>query len=245
MSTQSSHKDKPILSFDHVSYAYEQDSEVIVHDLSLSLFPQTFTGIVGPSGAGKSTLLRLSVGLEKPTSGSITNNARTRMIFQDAALLPWRTVRENVLLGFTGLTLGKHEKEKRLHEELATLGLTDYKNVYPRDLSGGQRQRVGIARALVSDPEMLLLDEPFSALDVETTSRLSEELLEIFAKRSITMLMVSHNIEDTVALADEILVFAQGVILHKVPVMFPRPRNLGDPEVERLIKEVKKFIPRA
>jgi NitT/TauT family transport system ATP-binding protein len=165
------------------------------------------------------------------------------MIFQDAALLPWRTVHDNVHLGFSGTTGSKHEHAKRIHTELENLGLTDFANVYPRDLSGGQRQRVGIARALVSDPELLLLDEPFSALDVETTEHLSKELLQIFAERDITMLMVSHSIEDAVLLADEILVFSGGTISHKISIDLPRPRNREDVHIEHLVKEVKKLIP--
>jgi NitT/TauT family transport system ATP-binding protein len=187
--------------------------------------------------------MRLATGLEKASSGTVTNPSRTRMIFQNAALLPWRTVRENVHLGFTGTPGTRKQHEKRIHDELASLGLADFKDVYPRDLSGGQRQRVGIARALVSDPDLLLLDEPFSALDVETTERLSEELLQIFAARNITMFMVSHSIEDAVLLADEIFVFSGGTISHKVLVTFPRPRNREDAHVEKLVKEVKHMIP--
>ena len=164
-------------------------------------------------------------------------------IFQDATLLPWRTVRENVHLGFAGTPGTKKEHKKRVTEELANLGLTDFADVYPRDLSGGQRQRVGIARALVSDPELLWLDEPFSALDVETTEHLSQELLQIYAKRNITMFMVSHNIEDAVLLAGEIFVFSGGKISHKVPVTLPRPRNRESSAVEHLVKEVKGYIP--
>jgi NitT/TauT family transport system ATP-binding protein len=234
---------KSILSFENVSFSYEPHLPLIMRNVSFDLAPKTFTAIVGPSGGGKSTLLNLTVGLQKPISGVVTNNARTRMIFQNAALLPWRTVKENVHLGFSGTKGSKKEHEKRIHEELANLGLADFANVYPRDLSGGQRQRVGIARALVSDPELLLLDEPFSALDVETTEHLSLELLDIFTNRNITMLMVSHNIEDAVMLADEIFVFSGGVISHRVPISLPRPRNRESQAVEHLVKRVKGFIP--
>ncbi len=232
-----------MLEFDNVSFTYDVHDPIVAHDVSFKLKPRSFTTIVGPSGGGKSTLLGLTTGLLKATGGTVTNPSRTRMIFQNAALLPWRTVRENMHLGFTG-TPGSHkEHEKRLHNELANLGLADFKDVYPRDLSGGQRQRVGIARALVSDPELLLLDEPFSALDVETTEKLSEELLQIFAARNITMFMVSHSIEDAVLLADEIFVFSGGTIAHKIPVTLPRPRNREDVQVEKMVKEVKRLIP--
>lgn len=243
MITELQPEGKPILSFDTVSFAYEPNLPVVMHDVSFTLPRHSFTAIVGPSGGGKSTLLRLTIGLEKVSAGTIVNNARTRMIFQSGALLPWRTVKENVHLGFSGTHGSKHVHAKRVHEELANLGLTAFADVYPRDLSGGQRQRVGIARALVSDPDLLLLDEPFSALDVETTQRLSEELLQIFAARDITMLMVSHNIDDAVMLADEILVFSGGTISHKVPVSLPRPRDREDAHVLKMIKEVKGLIP--
>jgi NitT/TauT family transport system ATP-binding protein len=209
------------LTFDNVSFAYDPHLPTVVHDTSFVLKPRTFTTIVGPSGGGKSTLLALTCGLQKPSGGRVINPSRTRMIFQNAALLPWRTVQQNMHLGFTG-TPGTHkEHEKRIHDELANLGLADFKDVYPRDLSGGQRQRVGIARALVSDPDLLLLDEPFASLDVETTEHLSDELL----------------------LADEIFVFSGGTISHKIPVTFARPRNREDVHVEKMVKEVKKLIP--
>lgn len=231
------------LLFKNVSFSYDVHDPVIVKDVSFELKPRTFTAIVGPSGGGKSTLLRLAIGLSKPNSGMVTNPLRTRMIFQNAGLLPWRTVYENTLLGFTGMQLSKNEQEKRAKVELENLGLTTLANAYPRDLSGGQRQRVGIARALVSNPELMLLDEPFSALDVETTERLLEELLRIFAERNVTMLMVSHSIEDAVVLADEVFIFAHQGIARRIKILLPHPRNREGVEEQRLIKEIKKNIP--
>jgi len=243
--SQSNNQSEPVLSFSNVCFAYEMHGPLVMHDASFKLKHRSFSAIVGPSGAGKSTLLRLAVGLEQPISGTVVNTARTRMIFQDAALLPWRTVRENVHLGFTGAPGTHRDHEKRVREELENLGLTAFVHAYPRDLSGGQRQRVGIARALVSDPDLLLLDEPFSALDFETSEHLSQELLQIFANRNITMLMVTHNIEDAALLADEIFVFSNKTISHKVPVTLARPRDREDIHIEKIVREVKKFIRQA
>jgi NitT/TauT family transport system ATP-binding protein len=236
-------KTLPILSYENVSLTYEQHTKPVMQNVSFEIYPQTFTTIVGPSGSGKSSLLNIAIGLKKPTHGMINRTARTRMIFQNAALLPWRTVRQNVHLGFTGTSESSHEHVKRIHAELVSLGLSEFANVYPRELSGGQRQRVGIARALVSDPELLLLDEPFSALDIGTIEHLSRELLTIFATREITMVMVSHNIEDSVLLSDEIVVFAGGTIAHKIPINLSRPRVRDDVHVQKLVREIKNLMP--
>ena len=230
------------ITFSDVSFGYEPNTPIILKDVSFTLKRGSFGAIVGPSGGGKSTLLKLSVGIQKPLKGTVVNTARTRMIFQDGALLPWRTVRENVHLGFSGAPGTKRDHYARIQKELASLGLEEFTHNYPRDLSGGQRQRVGIARALVADPELLLLDEPFSALDFETSEHLSKELLQIFSERNITMLMVTHNIEDAALLADEIFVFTGGTISHQLSVPLARPRNRQDVHVEKIVKEVKKLI---
>lgn len=233
----------PILTFENVSFRYVPHQPPVLKDISLSLEPTSFVAIVGPSGCGKSTILRLAAGLAKPSGGKVMNKAKTRMVFQNSALLPWRTVLGNVRVGFQGLGLTDHEKKKRALAELSDLGIRDFAKQYPRELSGGQRQRVGIARALVSEPELLLLDEPFSALDVETSRRLSEEILEIYEARCIAMLMVSHSIEDAVMLADEVLVCAAGGIKKRVPVHLPRPRSVDDPHVKKLVQEIRSSIP--
>lgn len=235
--------EKPILAFDNVTFSYEPQLPEIIHDVSFSLEPKSFTVIVGPSGSGKSTILRLAIGLDKPQKGTVSLSARTRMIFQSGALLPWATVLENVLIGFTGLTVSEKEQQKLAMEALAELGIETLASAYPRALSGGQRQRVGIARALVSEPELMLLDEPFSALDIETSERLAHELLAIAAKKGMTMLMVSHSIDDAVMLADRIFVFKDGVIAHSVDVTAPRPRKRGDAYIELTIDKVRRLLP--
>jgi NitT/TauT family transport system ATP-binding protein len=231
------------LSFKNVSFAYDPSLPEIIHDVSLECAPSSFTVIVGPSGSGKSTILRLAIGLMKAGKGSVSLTARTRMIFQSGALLPWATALENVLVGFTGLNVSPAEQKKKALAALAELGIHELSGAYPRALSGGQRQRVGIARALVSEPELLLLDEPFSALDTDTADRLSDELLAIHTKNKTTMLMVSHSIEDAVVLADTILVFKGGVIAHTIPVDIARERKRDDPEVMHLVQKIKGLLP--
>ena len=235
----------PTLEFKKVRFTYDPALPEVVHSASFVLTPGSITVIVGPSGGGKSTLLKLAIGLDKATGGEIVGTPRTRMIFQSGALLPWNTVEENVRLGFTGVSTSASEQEKALTTALTELGIDTHRTAYPRALSGGQRQRVGIARALVSAPELLLLDEPFSALDVETSRKLADELLALHAKKSMTMLMVSHSVEDAVALADTILVFQGGNIAHTLPIMLPRPRSRSDADFLNLVEEVRGFIPDA
>jgi NitT/TauT family transport system ATP-binding protein len=233
---------KSIVTFDSVKYAYAPGLPTVIKDVSFKLPAKSFTVVVGPSGSGKSTLLALAVGLAKPTHGSVDVSAKVRMIFQSGGLLPWRTVADNVRLGFTGMTIDARDAERRTKEVLTELGIDAYEKCYPRELSGGQRQRVGIARALVSEPELLLLDEPFSALDAETTLRL-RLIIESIYRKGIAMFMVSHSIEDAVLLADEVLVVANGCVMKRVPVTIPRPRRAEDAAVRMLVSEVRRLIP--
>ena len=165
------------------------------------------------------------------------------MVFQNGALLPWRSVLDNVRIGFTGLGLSISEENRIARAELEMLGIGNYADSYPRALSGGQRQRVGIARALVSRPDLLLLDEPFSALDAETSTELGQELLKILASQPITMLMVSHSIEDAVLLADTVFVCSEGSISTKIPIGLPRPRNSYDTPVQQIVVRIKHMLP--
>lgn len=163
----------------------------VLNDLSISFEEGSFNILVGKSGCGKSTILKIIMDLEKVDSGHIFNKNKCSMVFQNSALLPWRTVYENILLALENENLlTKGEVDKKVLEAIELMELSLFKDVYPRDLSGGQRQRVGIVRALVSGASVLLLDEPFSALDAETTEYLHKKLLDIWQDKKLTIIMV-------------------------------------------------------
>jgi NitT/TauT family transport system ATP-binding protein len=204
-----------MIEIDHVSLAFSRDGAEtpVLQDFSLTLEQGTFAVIVGPSGVGKSTLLRVVAGLLPPTSGTarITNTPDPRrrgygFVFQDARLLPWRRVLANVELGLEGLAIDRSDVRRRAEEALALVGLAGYGNRWPFELSGGQRQRVGIARALAVDPDVLLMDEPFGALDAITRTMLQDELVRIWEQNRKTVLFVTHDLDEATYLADRVLV---------------------------------------
>ncbi len=243
--TNLNNMEKSLVTLTNVSFAYEPHLPTVFEKVDFSVKEGSFTVLVGPSGCGKSTLLRLISSLDIAQSGRVVNTARTRMVFQGAALLPWYTARENVEIGLTGMNLSKDIKKTKALQALKELGIDALADAYPRHLSGGQRQRVGIARALVSNPELLLLDEPFSALDIETTRKLLDEVLRIHRDKhmTMTMIMVSHSIDDAVLLADTILVVGDKHIAETIHISLPYPRNINDVHVEALIEQVRKALP--
>jgi NitT/TauT family transport system ATP-binding protein len=213
------------------------------HDgVDLRLEAATFTALIGPSGCGKSTVLRLIAGLLAPSSGSVSVGGRAParvaaehrlgVAFQDDALLPWLDARGNVALPFRAAR--RPVDDARVEELLGLVGLHEFARAYPRELSGGMRQRVAIARALALDPEVLLLDEPFGALDAVTRRHLNLELQRIWSERAITTLLVTHSVDEAVFLADRVVVMSPrpGRVRSVVDLAFPRPRSralLSDP----------------
>ncbi|OYD85427.1 ABC transporter ATP-binding protein [Azospirillum brasilense] len=196
-----------------VAIGYGAESPPVLVDVDLSVERGSFVAIVGPSGVGKSTLLRVVAGLHTARAGAVTIHETKKpghrpvsLVFQDARLLPWRRVAKNVRFGLEGLPISTAEREERVAAALRLVRLDDYGRRWPYELSGGQRQRVGIARALAVDPDILLMDEPFGALDAITRHSLQDELLRIHRETGKTVLFVTHDLEEAVHLADRIIV---------------------------------------
>ncbi len=225
-------------------------SQLLVLDgLSLALAEGEIVGLLGRSGSGKSTLLRLIAGLARPSAGSISYLGQQivepapgiAMVFQNFALFPWMTVLENVQLGLEALRLPQSEIRARALAAIDLIGLDGYESAYPRELSGGMRQRVGFARALVVHPNILLMDEPFSALDVLTAETLRTDFLELWGDRRLPIkgvILVTHNIEEAVLMCDRILVFSAspGQIVEEIKVDLPQPRNRLDARFRELVE---------
>ena len=228
-----------MLRLDHLHKQFDT-GVVALADVSLRVQPAEIVALVGTSGCGKSTLLRLVAGLDVPTSGQIFindealagPNAAVGVVFQEPRLMPWLSVRDNVRFGLAHLA--GSEQEARTAAVLARVGLSDFADALPRQLSGGMAQRVAIARALVARPQLLLLDEPFSALDPFTKMDLQEHLLRIWADDRPTLLLVTHDLEEALVLADRIVVLRghPGRIHETVRVDLPRPRQRTDAEFQ-------------
>ena len=205
-----------------------------VEDVSFTVDPGEFLCIVGPSGCGKSTLLRLLSGLLLPDRGQVQLHGQPLegpsyhigLVFQKANLMPWRTVLDNVRLPLEVLRIPASETKKRAIQALELVGLMEFANNHPQELSGGMAQRVAIARALAHEPEVLLLDEPFGALDALTRERLNQELMQVWEISRKTVVMVTHDIREAVFLADRVLVLTQrpGRVAAMIPVNLARPR---------------------
>lgn len=230
----------PII-FSKVNKIYEKNSNIkVLSDFNLSINQGEFFCLVGPSGCGKSTILKIIAGLEKPSSGEVIRPDQVGMVFQTGALLPWLTVKGNIAFAAKMKGFGPEKVKNLTNQYLKMVNLDSFRNKYPRELSGGQRQRVGIARALSVESEVLLMDEPFSALDPSTTEELHNDLLQIWQKTKKTIVMVSHLVEEAVSLADRIGIMKTGRLESIVPIQLPRPRVEEQknffPEVEKIRK---------
>jgi NitT/TauT family transport system ATP-binding protein len=218
-------------------------------DVDMTIREGEFLCIVGPSGCGKSTLLTLISGLERPTMGTIDLRGKPIegpgpdrvVIFQDAALFPWLTVLGNVEFGLRLHKMSRKERRAYALEVIEMVGLTKFKDAYTHELSGGMKQRVAIARGLVINPEILLMDEPFAALDAQTRDLLHDELQEIWARTKKTILFVTHNVREAACLGDRILLLSPhpGRIKKEYVIDLPRPRQIEDPGVMEIVRTVQ------
>ncbi len=243
-----------LLSAEQVSKTFPISAggeQTVLETVSLTVSQGEVVALLGRSGSGKSTLLRILAGLITPSSGKVLRhgialrgpNPDVAMVFQSFALLPWLTVQENAELGLAARGASKDESEKAAMHALDMVGLEGFEGAYPKELSGGMRQRVGFARAFVMKPDVLMMDEPFSALDVLTAENLRGEISDLWEKGSFpskSILLVTHNIEEAILLADRIVVLGTnpGRIRGEVPVDIPRPRDKNGPRFRALVDHV-------
>ena len=235
----------------HLYGDHRESKPLILDDVNLTLRENEIVGLLGRSGSGKSTLLRSIAGLIRPTEGQVLfprnpdveGATSVAMVFQSFALFPWLTVQQNVELGLEAQRVPAPERKRRALAAIDLIGLDGFENAFPKELSGGMRQRVGLARALVVNPSILLMDEPFSALDVLTAETLRTDLLDLWCEGRMpikSILMVTHNIEEAVLMCDRILVFASnpGRIAAEIRVDLPQPRNRQAPAFRALVEDI-------
>ena len=254
------HSGPNLLEVRGIRQAYHKESaaELLVLDnVDLTLKTGEIVGLLGRSGSGKSTLLRIVSGLLRPTAGAVNWRGvllqgpaeGVAMVFQSFALFPWLTVQENVELGLEAQGVARAERARRAEGAIDLIGLGGYESAYPKELSGGMRQRVGLARALVVHPDLLLMDEPFSALDVLTAETLRTDLIDLWMDKKLpiqSVLMVTHNIEEAVLMCDRVLVFSSnpGRVASELAVPFPHPRNRLDPAFRQMVDDIYALMTR-
>lgn len=249
-----------LLSIRHCLQVYQKESSTdlpVLEDVSLDLRAGEIVGLVGRSGSGKSTLLRIASGLIPPSAGEIIwKNAPLggptpdiAMVFQSFALFPWLTVEQNIALGLEAKRLPRLDIERRCDDMIDLIGLSGYENALPKELSGAMQQRVGLARALVMQPDLLLMDEPFAALDMLTAENLRTDLIELWSEKRLptrAMMLATHNVEEAVLMCDRILLFSSnpGRVSHELDVPFPHPRNRDDVEFRHFVDHIYTLMTR-
>ena len=237
------------LDIAHVSHAFDIDGAAlpVLEDVSLRIEPGEFVALLGPSGCGKSTLLRLVAGLEPPRSGTLREDdapikgphPSRVVVFQDPTLFPWRTVWDNVALGLEAQGILKQHRG-RVDDAIAQVGLSKFRNAYPHQLSGGMAQRAALARALVNDPKVLVLDEPLGKLDSLTRITMQAELVSLWQRKQFTTLLVTHDAEEALFLANRVIVLSErpARIKADIAVDRPYPRHRGDPYLADLRRKI-------
>ncbi|GAB6095047.1 ABC transporter ATP-binding protein [Desulfatiferula olefinivorans] len=246
---------KEIIGIRHLSKTFLSKGGEVVHAvdaIDLSIPENAFTCIVGASGCGKSTLLRMTAGLEKPTEGTVFYRStpvtkpcgEIGLVFQDYSLFPWMTVLDNVGIGPSFAGISRQKRNVRALKYLDMVDMLDFKGAYPHELSGGMRQRVAIARALANEPDVLLMDEPFGALDAHTRMIQQQELLRVWQRTGKTIVLVTHSVDEAVYLADDIVIMAgrPGRIRRIIDVPTPRPRHRADQGFGVLVDSIFKEL---
>ncbi|MEM0201936.1 MAG: ABC transporter ATP-binding protein [Candidatus Micrarchaeaceae archaeon] len=241
------------MDIEGISYSIEQIK--VIESISFSAEKDEFVSIIGPSGCGKSTLLRIMAGLIEPLSGTVKYEGaevkgpqkEISFVFQDFGLLPWLTNIENVKIGLSLFSMSEDEKEKRAAEMFRRMGLEGFENSYPNMLSGGMKQRVGVARAVISDPKVLLMDEPFSSLDELTAETLRADIMEMLKSTSVpvsSVIMVTHNVEEAVELSDRIVILSArpSSVKEILNVDIKHPRNKHSREFMDTVDKVYKIL---
>ena len=230
---------RPAIVLDHVSkvYGYAQDAVHALDNVSLDIAPGEFVCLLGASGCGKSTLLNMIAGLDAPSAGTVdVGTLRTTLLFQEAALFPWLTAAHNVELPMKFARVPKGDRRRRAQELLDVVNLGGFGDKRPHELSGGMRQRVALARALAQDVDVLLMDEPFGALDAMTRDVLHEELDKVWRDTGLTILFVTHNVREAVRLGDRVVLLSSrpGRVIREYPVSIARPRRMDSSEIAGL-----------
>lgn len=231
------------IAFDQVSCAFRSNTSdgtyVAVANTSFEVQQGEFVCVVGPTGCGKSTLLNVAAGLLSPSSGAIRVmgqdlqgiNQRAGYMFQSEALMPWRTALENVKLGLSYRHMPEAEADALAMEWLARVGLSGFEDRYPHQLSGGMRKRVALAQTLVLDPDIILMDEPFSALDIQTRQLMENEVLDLWAAKRKAVLFITHDLDEAIAMSDRVVVLSAGPATHPIgnfAIDLPRPRDVAE-----------------
>ena len=219
----------------------------VLEDICLNISKEEFVALVGPSGCGKSTLLNITAGLLEPSAGEVKfteveagYEPRLSIVFQETGLFPWRSVEDNIAFGLETMGMATKEKKERIRHYIELVGLKGFERAFPHQLSGGMRQRVGIARALAIEPDLLLMDEPFSALDAQTRTIMQEELVTLWEKTRLTTLYVTHNIQEAVMLADRVVLLSRrpGKVSKILAINIPR----ADRDKPEHAEEIAEFI---
>jgi NitT/TauT family transport system ATP-binding protein len=234
----------PALLLDHVTCAFASREKsgkryTAVKDATLTVAAGEFVSVVGPTGCGKSTLLNVAAGLLQPSSGHVRVlgaplsgiNRRAGYMFQAESLMPWRNARDNVLAGLQFAGVQEDESRRRADEWLGRVGLTGFETRYPHELSGGMRKRVALAQMLILDPEIMLMDEPFAALDVQTRQLMENELLELWSADRKSVMFITHDLEEAIALSDRVIVLSAGPATRPIGefiIDLPRPRDVNE-----------------